>query len=1138
MIVAGFIINAMHVLVNGSVLRFACCVRNQFCVWIASFVFLLPIASFGANVIESDVCVYGGTSGGVIGAVQAARLGKTAVVVEPGTHVGGLTSGGLGQTDTGNIGSIGGLSREFYRRVGEVYGRGESFQFEPHVAEQIFRDLLEESGVPVYHTQRLASVTMDGARIAEIAIENGTVFRAKMFIDATYEGDLLAMAGVSFTVGRESTNTYGESLNGIRPSTPAHQFAVPVDPYVVPGDPESGLLPFVQGGDGGTPGEGDDRVQAYNFRLCLTRVETNKMPIAPPANYDAADYELLGRYIQARVSAGHALSLGSFLNIATMPNGKTDMNNNGAFSTDFIGMNYTYPTNSHAGRALIWQQHEDYIRGFLTFLATDLRVPAAVRTDMQTWGLPRDEFQDSGGWPHALYVREARRMVSDYVMIQANCELTRLVTNSIGLASYNMDSHNCQRIVSPTGSAINEGDVQRPTAGPFGISYGAIVPRKAECENLFATFCLSASHIAFSSCRMEPVFMITSQSAATAAALAIDDDLAVQDVPYAKLRLQLLADRQILEWGASGPGGTNGLVIDNESPAGVTIVGSWTTSTGAPGYNGSNFIHDGNAGKGTKSVRFTPDLPETGNYDVYLRWTANANRANNTPVTLSYSGGATNYSLNQQANGGVWNLLGTFPFEAGTAGNLLIENTGTAGFVIADAAMWVAQSAPAAPVIEVVGSDSAAGEDDGNAARFTIVRSGDNSTALNVPYVLTGTATPGLDYPQPFGSIFLPAGHNVATLTIVPSADPLAEGDETIELTLLPGEDYSLGVFTNATAVLRDGGYGAWSTNHFTASELSDPEIGGMAADVDGDGIRNLLEFFHGSHPRQSNAAPRLRLVEDDNGWHIEWQRHRAAASLHLRFESSTDLIHWAPAPFAWRPPAIESEGEFETLRFPIAGALTNPAQVFYRAAVGVTPMSLTTNTARFFFSFDSQPDGLGTFAGTVTASEGFYGVPVVERFATAIDSADSGGASSFADFTGTNWLGSGSSTTPGHSLTFNPGSGGNAFDLTFSTIGLANVRLRMDVRSATQGGTPPTAFNSFTYDIGGGPVPITGANLNFPANNTFQPWTVDLSAIAVLENQPKVTLRWTFEDLAATPAESLRVDNIEVTADPVPVLP
>ena len=1092
------------------------------------------LALDAAEVVETDLCIYGGTSGGVVAAVQAARMGKSVVIAEPGRHVGGLSAGGLGRTDTGNIGSIGGLSREFYRRVGRQYGQGEVFNFEPHVAEQVFLAMLAEQQVPVYFEQRLASVTKSGQRITEVAMDNGNVFRAKMFIDTTYEGDLLAMAGVSFTVGREATNTYGETLNGIRPSTPSHQFVVPVDPYVVPGDVFSGLLPFIQPEDAGTPGDGDQRVQAYNYRLCLTQVATNRVPIAPPAGYDPAQYELLGRYMQARVAAGHSLTLGNFLSIGTVPNGKTDVNNNGAFSTDYIGLNYTFPTNTFAARAAMAQEHENYIRGFLTFLATDSRVPEIVRTNMQSYGLAADEFQDNGGWPHALYVREARRMVSDYVMIQADCDGFRKAPDSIALASYNMDSHNCQRVVSSFGSVTNEGDVQRAPAGPFPISYRAIVPRVGECENLLATFALSGSHIAFSSCRMEPVFMMTSQSAATAAAFAIDDNVAVQNVPYAKLRLQLLADRQILEWGASGSG-TNGIVVDNENSAGVTLIGSWTVSTGAPGYNGANFIHDGNTGKGTKSVRFTPNLPQAGSYRVYLRWTQNANRANNTPVTLFYSGGASNYILNQQINGATWNLLGTFLFDAGTAGSILTENVGTTGYVIADAAMWVLDTPPAPPRVEIIASDAIASEDAGNSARFTVVRSGDAAAALTVNYAMSGTATPGADYPAPAGSLLIPAGQSIIPLNLSPLADSLSEGDESIGVTLLADIGYDLGTYTNASAVIHDGGFGQWRGTNFTLAELADPNISSELADPDTDNLRNLLEFFHGLNPHTASVAPPLHLGREGNAWYLDWQRLADAASLYLRLEQSEDLANWQPAPFAAQTPLVTlSNPPLQSLRFALGDPATNAAQIFYRVAVSQTPLALRTNDAQFFFSFDTLTNGTGAFTDLVTANDGFTTAPEIERLATATDGADGGGAASFTDFTGATWFGSGSSTTPGHSLTFNPGSVGNQFSLSFPTIGLRHVRVRFDIRSATQGGTPPVSFSSFTYDIGGGSVTVPGANLNFTANNAFQVWTADLSTIAALENRPRVTLRWTFEDLSASPAESLRIDNVQVLASPI----
>jgi hypothetical protein len=421
--------------------------------------------------------------------------------------------------------------------------------FEPHVAEDILFQMLTEAKAAVYFQHRLASVQKTGGRITEIAMENGKIFRARMFIDATYEGDLMAKAGVSYTVGREGNSKYGETLNGIRAETPKHQFTVPVDPYRKAGDRGSGLLPFIQAGDGGTPAEGDASVQAYNFRLCYTKEPANRLPHRKPAKYDPAQYELLARYLEALVAAGSMPQLKEFWNPIWMPNGKTDINNNGGFSTDFIGANYAYPNADYATRAQIWQAHEDYILSFVYFLATSPRVPENMRAEMQTWGPAKDEFMDTGHWPHQLYVREARRMVSDYVMTEHNCRGQQMAEDAVGLGAYGMDSHNCQRIVK-NGRAENEGDVQVGVSSPYPISYRSIVPKAAECENLLVPICLSATHIAYGSIRMEPVFMILGQSAATAAALAIDAKTSVQQLGYETLHARLAADKQVLEWKA------------------------------------------------------------------------------------------------------------------------------------------------------------------------------------------------------------------------------------------------------------------------------------------------------------------------------------------------------------------------------------------------------------------------------------------------------------------------------------------------------------------------------------------------------------------------------------------------------------
>ncbi len=524
------------------------CIMKMFLLFFGLALVSSPIANLVvvAEVVESDLCVFGGTAGGIVAAVQAVRLGKTVVVAEVGGHLGGLTSGGLGATDIGNKAAIGGLSREFYRRLGRHYGKDEQWTFEPHVAEDLLFEMINEAKVPVFFQQRLATVKKEGARIREITMEGGKIFRAKIFIDATYEGDLMAKARVSYHVGREANSTYQETLNGIRAETPQHQFVVAVDPYLKPGHAASGLLPFIQSGDGGVPGEGDARVQTYNYRLCFTTNAAQRLPLLKPAKYDPATYELLGRYVEALVAAGRKPKLSDFWHPIWLPNGKTDINNNGGFSTDAIGMNYEYPEASYAQRTQIARAHEDYTRGFIHFLATSPRVPQNIRDEMQRWGPVQDEFLDTGGWPHQLYVREARRMISDYVMTEHNCRGQVTPEDSVGLGAYNMDSHNGQRIVK-SGSAHNEGDVQVPVK-PYPISYRSISPRRGECENLFVPICLAASHIAYGSIRMEPVFMILGQSAATAASLAIDENIPVQNVNYRTLRARLLADRQVLEW--------------------------------------------------------------------------------------------------------------------------------------------------------------------------------------------------------------------------------------------------------------------------------------------------------------------------------------------------------------------------------------------------------------------------------------------------------------------------------------------------------------------------------------------------------------------------------------------------------------
>lgn len=487
--------------------------------------------------LECDLCIYSGTSGAIAAAATAKRKGLSVVVLEQGSHVGGMTAGGLGLTDIGNKQAIGGISREFYRRVGKHYGVEEHWRFEPHVAENVFKEWISEEKIEVFYHTFLSRVEMREGRITKLITENGLEVSARMFIDCSYEGDLMAAAGVSHTIGREANAEYNETLNGAQVRD-KHQFALPVDAYRIEGDPSSGLLPGIEAEEP-VQGAGDHRLQAYNFRLCLSSNPANQIPFTEPEDYDRSRYEILARYVRA----GHKPAFWKF---DKLENGKVDMNNHGGFSTDFIGYNHNFPTASYAERERIFQAHVSHIKGLMWFWKQDSDMPAEFQEPFQSWGWAADEFTDCGGFSHALYVREARRLVGEVVMTEHHCTGAETATESIGLAAYTMDSHNCRRFARD-GKVLNEGDVQVHTGPPFPISYRTIIPKRGECQNLFIPFCLSASHIAFGSIRMEPVFMILSESCVHAAKLAIDKGVAVQEVPYEELRTTLLAAGQKLD---------------------------------------------------------------------------------------------------------------------------------------------------------------------------------------------------------------------------------------------------------------------------------------------------------------------------------------------------------------------------------------------------------------------------------------------------------------------------------------------------------------------------------------------------------------------------------------------------------------
>lgn len=504
--------------------------------------------------IQVDVCVYGGTPGGVGAAVQAKRMGKTAALAVFRRHVGGLTSAGLTAVDTGKAASIGGMAMDFLKRAaGDKVAKADGspqLDFRPSAAEKTFRAMLEEAQVPIYFEHRLVEVKKDGNRITALVFENGNTIQARMFIDATYEGDLFARAGVKYFVGREDNSLHGETANGFQIAK-THQFRFPVDPYRIPGDPRSGLLPGISPEPPRAAGTGDKLVQAYNFRMWAAPI-TDAIPWPKPTGYNREDYALLERYL---TSAPEGFEWDWRYRHGPVKLNRGDCNNAGPISTDLVGGSNEWPDADYKTRERIFQQHVTYQQGMMWFLANDPAVAEKERLHAQKFGLPKDEFTETNGWPHELYVREARRMISAYVMTEHDCVGKVVAEDPVGLASYTMDSHHTSRVVID-GRAVAEGTVENKVPQPYPVSYRSIVPRENECANLLVPVCLSSTHIAFGSIRMEPVFMLLGQSAATAAAQAIDANVSVQKVNYATLRERLLADGQILNWPVpAGPSG-------------------------------------------------------------------------------------------------------------------------------------------------------------------------------------------------------------------------------------------------------------------------------------------------------------------------------------------------------------------------------------------------------------------------------------------------------------------------------------------------------------------------------------------------------------------------------------------------------
>ncbi len=822
--------------------------------------------------VDADIVVYGGTPGGVTAAIQARRMGKSVALVVFGRHVGGMTGSGLTQTDGVNAAVQGGICREFFDVVGNS-------SFQPATARATFENMLADpvpgaswdAPIPVYYEQRLDWVEKDGARISALHMENGSVFRGKMFIDCSYEGDLMARAGVSYTVGRESQVYYAEPNAGKKNP----QVVSPhVDPYIIPGDPSSGLIWGVNDEPEGELGTGDPYVQGYNFRMYLA----GSGPIWEPMAYDPAMFEVLYRWIRngadARVPSGNDINNHEF--------------NGGVISSDVVGQNWDWPDADYATREEIFQEHVAWHMGMFWYyktdprfaaMATDPTLPSSVRNEVQDLinragnvRLPLDQYPDTNGWPHELYIREARRMVSDFVATQVHYERKLVVGDPVALPNYTADSHNVRRIVVDKDTSpkiANAGNTGGSPTTPWRLSYRSMTPPREECTNLLVAWAVSASHVAFASIRMEPTLMVLGQSAATAASLAIDDQVDVQDLAYPKLKMQLLADGQLL---GSDPvtAPDEGIVVDNGDAPHFSSSGDWVLSTGSPGYYGLNYFHDGDARDGGSEARYFPPITEAGAYRVYLRWTSNSNRASNVPIEIIHAGGVSSTTVNMKVNGGNWNDLGVFNFAGDGTGGLVLSNTATNGYVIADAARFVPLETPdpePLPGVHLIATVSSAEESSDRPAAFTIARNDGTTEELTIHVQASGPAVDqGANQALP-STYLLPAGIDSVRIEVLPVSDDTAQGDRLLHLEILPDPTYAIGEYGSAELIIRDKPYDAWRHQHFSPFALENDSRSFPEADFDLDGLKNFLEFAFGSDPvsgiRLRHDQPTLVFTDD-----------------------------------------------------------------------------------------------------------------------------------------------------------------------------------------------------------------------------------------------------------------------------------
>ena len=629
-----------------------------------------------------DVCVYGGSASGIMAAYSAAQMGMKVVLIEPSERFGGLTAGGLGYTDIGNKQVVKGLSLQFYRRLGAHYGNLENWVFEPSAAAMVLDEYLSHPNITAVKGYHLVDACKDGTQIRSIRVSRGNdtlSVKSPWFIDSTYEGDLMAAAGVEYRVGREDNSEYGETWNGVHMMY-LHQFPDGVDPFVEPGNPESGLLWGISTQELCPEGSGDTLVQAYNYRICLTDSLENMIPIVKPENYDSSRYELLVRLYNAQPDMRE---ITQYFIWCPMPNRKTDVNNRGAFSADMIGMNYDYPESSWERRQEIIKAHRDYTLGLLYFTAHDKRIPAEIREYVAGWGLPKDEYEESEHWTPQLYVRESRRMVGEYVATQADCEGTRIAPDGIAMAAYTMDSHNCQRIVIQKDGKYmvkNEGDVEISGGLPYPISFRSLTPKREQCTNLLVPVCCSASHIAYGSIRMEPVFMCMGQAAGLAVSFAKNKGLrSVQDVDYRDIV-------KVLETDPFQNGTSPDVVMDDAS---MESVPGWQKGPMKGTYGPACFTGE----KGSSPVVFSAVIPSGGEYLVYSYQHKPQDGIN--PVTLielstgdKFTVNAADVHITGQTTS-AWHLLGNVSLNEGDTFSASFSSDGGDGKVIADAVLLV-----------------------------------------------------------------------------------------------------------------------------------------------------------------------------------------------------------------------------------------------------------------------------------------------------------------------------------------------------------------------------------------------------------------------------------------------------------------